>query len=139
MVESIVKRFPLEHGGRQLPWAKGAVAGGFVFLSGTEGRDETTDKIFPTMREQADLALAKIKSRLEEFGTSLENIVRMTIYVTDMDEYFRDRVDRWSVDQFWRKNCPSFLEIPPVVTLLEVSGLARRGMKIEIEVTAALP
>lgn len=121
-----------------MPWAKGVVAKGFVFLSGTEGRDMTTDAILPTMREQADLALLKIKTRLGEMGTNLENIVRLTIYVTDMDEYFRDRVDRWSFDRFWKNHCSAFLENPPAVTLVEVSGLARRGMKIEIEATAAI-
>jgi enamine deaminase RidA (YjgF/YER057c/UK114 family) len=134
-----VRRFPLEHGGTRMPWAKGAVAKGFVFLSGTEGRDEETDVILPSMREQAELSLLKIKKRLQEMGTFLENIVRLTIYVTDMDEYFRDRVDRWIFDRFWKTYCPAFLEVPPVVTLLEVSSLARKGMKIEIEATAALP
>ncbi len=136
---SAVKRLPLMHGDSVMPWAKGAVARGFVFLSGTEGRDEQTDVILPTMREQADLALTKIQKRLREFGTSLENIVQLIVYVTDMDEYFRDRVDKWAFERFWKKHCPSFLEVPPVVTLLEVSGLARKGMKIEIQATAVLP
>jgi 2-iminobutanoate/2-iminopropanoate deaminase len=119
-----------------MPWAKAAVAGDLIFLAGVEGRDMTTDETPPTMREQAHNCMVKIKERLEELNSSLDRILRMTIYVTDMDEYFRERVDRWAVHGFLQENCPSYKDVPPVETLIEVSGLARRNMSIEIEVTA---
>ena len=120
-----------------MPWAKAAVARGLVFLSGVEGRNPATDEAPPTMRAQAVNAMAKIKERLEELDSSLENIVKLTIYVTDLDEYFRERVDRHCVFGFLEQHVPAFAEVPPAETLLEVSGLARRSMKIEIDVIAA--
>lgn len=120
-----------------MPWAKGAVVNGLVFLSGVEGRDPDTDEAPPTMRAQAANCMQKIKVRLEELGSSLENIVIMTIYVTDLDEYFRERVDRHVVFGFLEQHVPSFAEVPPAETLLQVAGLARRTMKIEIDVIAA--
>jgi enamine deaminase RidA (YjgF/YER057c/UK114 family) len=134
---SVVKRYPMEYAGRRMSWAKAAVARGFVFLSGVEGRDEETDEAPPSMRAQASNCMRKIKERLEELGSSLENICIMTIYVTDLDEYFRERVDRHCIFGFLEEHVPSFREVPPAETLLEVSGLARRGMKIEIDVIAA--
>lgn len=134
---SVVKRYPIEYAGKRMPWAKAAVAHGLVFLSGVEGRDPATDEAPPSMRAQASACMQKIKDRLEELDSSLENIVRLTIYVTDLDEYFRERVDRHCVFGFLEEHCPSFKEIPPAETLLEVKGLARRSMKIEIDVIAA--
>lgn len=134
---SVVKRYPIEYGGRRMPWAKAAVVHGLVFLSGVEGRDVETDEAPPSMRAQASNCMQKIKDRLEELDSSLENIVSMTIYVTDLDEYFRERVDRHCIFGFLEQHCPSFAEVPPVETLLEVSGLARRSMKIEIGLIAA--
>jgi enamine deaminase RidA (YjgF/YER057c/UK114 family) len=133
----VVKRYPMEYGGKRMSWAKAAVARGLVFLSGVEGRDMETDEAPPTMRAQAANCMAKIKERLEELDSSLENIVILTIYVTDLDEYFRERVDRHIVYGFLEEHCPSFKDVPPAETLLQVAGLARRGMKIEIDVVAA--
>ena len=127
----------MEYGGRRMSWAKAAVARGLVFLSGVEGRDMDTDESPPTMRAQASNCMRKIKERLEELDSSLENIVIMTIYVTDLDEYFRERVDRHCIFGFLEEHAPTFRDVPPAETLLEVSGLARRGMKIEIDVIAA--
>jgi enamine deaminase RidA (YjgF/YER057c/UK114 family) len=134
---SVVKRYPMEYGGRRMSWAKAAVARGLVFLSGVEGRDPATDESPPTMRAQATNCMGKIKERLEELDSSLENIVIMTIYVTDLDEYFRERVDRHCIFGFLEEHAPTFREVPPAETLLEVAGLARRDMKIEIDVIAA--
>ena len=133
----VVKRYPMEYAGRRMPWAKGAVARGLVFLSGVEGRDPDTDEAPPAMRAQAVNCMQKIKERLEELDSSLENIVMMTIYVTDLDEYFRERVDRHCIFGFLEDQAPTFKEVPPAETLLEVSALARRSMKIEIDVIAA--
>lgn len=134
---SVVKRYPMEYGGRKMSWAKAAVARGLVFLSGVEGRDMETDEAPPTMRAQAENCMRKIKERLEELDSSLDNIVIMTIYVTDLDEYFRERVDRHCIFGFLEEHCPSFKDVPPAETLLQVAALARRSMKIEIDVIAA--
>lgn len=120
-----------------MPWAKAAVARGLVFLSGVEGRDMDTDEAPPMMRAQAANCMQKIKDRLEELDSSLENIVMLTIYVTDLDEYFRERVDRQIIFGFLEQHVPSFKDVPPAETLLQVAGLARRSMKIEIAVIAA--
>lgn len=134
-----VKRFPVMHGDQKMPWAKGTVANGFVFLSGADGRDLKNDTIPASMRDQATLCLNKIKAFLGELGSSMEHIVRVNIYVTDLDEYFREQVRDGIIHEFYRKNCPSLLDVPPSQTLIQVAALARREMKIEIEVIAALP
>src|SRR3954451_655439 len=77
-------------GGQLMPWGKGTVvtgAKGFVFLSGNTA---TTDDYDPFGRGgggAGDAAaqwrhiLANIKSDLEELGTSLEHLIRLTFFV----------------------------------------------------------
>ena len=45
------------HAGREMVWGKGAVAGGFVFLSGAEARSDDTDEPVEGVAAQTELAL----------------------------------------------------------------------------------
>ena len=86
------KTFKLYYGGRLMRWGAGCVvknAKGFVWVAGCEGQDPNAarpadDEDFnPVVVEgaaaQTRLALEKMKARLEEMGTSLENIVHMVV------------------------------------------------------------
>jgi len=133
------KSFPLVHpDGYRAMWGKGCIARGtFVFLSGTEGISPETLKVQPTMGEQVDMAWNKIKERLEEMGTSCENIVQKITFVTDMDEFFTHGI--WYQNRWLKKYCPQLLQEEPAGTILEIPRLALRGMKVEIQVIAVVP
>ena len=132
------KSIPLYHGGERVGWGKGSIAGGsFIFLSGSEARDPETDICSGTMGEQIEMTWDKIKQRLEEFGTSCDNVVQQMIFVTDMDEFFRH--GRWYQTRWLRKNAPKLLEDEPASTLLGIPRLALPEMKVEIQVIAVIP
>lgn len=132
------KTLPLFAGGARINWGKGCAARGtFVFLSGSEARDPETDICTGTMGEQIEMTWDKIKQRLEEFGTSCENIVQKMTFVTDMDEFFRH--GRWYQQRWLAKNAPKLLEEEPAATLLGVPRLALPEMKVEIQVIAVIP
>lgn len=147
----IKKRFPVFYGGKKMTWSTGTAvwgAGGFVFLSGTEGRNPETDEAVEGIAAQTKMCLVKIKERLEQFGTSLDNICHLWFYIAGPD--FPDGVvndPKWiearkARREFWLENgCPDFVEEknPPGSTLLGISSLARKDMLIEITVIAALP
>jgi len=146
----IKKRFPIYYGKKHMPWSTGTAvwgAGGFVFLSGTEGRSPDTDEVVEGMAAQTKMCLAKIKERLEEFGTSLDNICHPWYYIKGPD--FPDGVHndpKWieaskARYEFWLENYPDFCgdKNPPSGTLLGVSSLAKKEMLIEITAIAALP
>ncbi len=147
----IKKRFNVFHGKRHMPWSAGTAvwgAGGFVFLSGTEGRDPETDEVVEGIGAQTKLALQKIKERLEDFGTSLDNICHLWYYIKGPD--FPDGIEndpKWveackARREFWLENgCPDFVEekTPPPGTLLGISSLGQKDMLIEITAIAALP
>ncbi|MFC1964047.1 RidA family protein [Chloroflexota bacterium] len=141
------KRINIYHGQKKM-WSAGTAirdARGFVFLSGTEGIDPDTDEVVAGAYAQTRLAMEKIKQRLEEFGASLENICHVWTYMVGpdfpegvaQDPKSRERVR--AVQEFWEEHCPDFLNNPPASTLVGVSGLARKGMVVEIMVIAAIP
>lgn len=143
--------FPVYHAGKKMAWTTGHAVwnmGGIVFLSGAEGRDPDTDIAREGIAAQTKLALEKIKTRLEEFGTSLDNILHLWYYIVgpefpngvQYDPKFKD-VSK-VLDEFWKENgVPQFCSenYPPAATLLGISGLGQKEMLIEIQAVAALP
>jgi len=78
---------------------------------------------------QADICFANIAAILAEDGMKLENVIRLSVYVTareHMEGYRRAR-DR------------QFPGTPPTTTLIVVAGLVRPEFVIEIEAIAAAP
>ncbi len=143
------KTYPLYHGGQLMPWAKGTVVknpGGFVYLSGTEGRDPETDEVVEGIGAQARMCLEKIKARLEEMGSSLDNICHEWIYIAGPQFPVGVRDDpkfqevRRVQQEFFKEHCPDlcFDKNPPAITLIGVAGLARKEMLVEILVFAVL-
>lgn len=59
-------------------------ANGFVFVSGTPPRDPETGKIVVAdIQRQTELVLDAVKRRLEAAGSSLEKVVKCTVYITN--------------------------------------------------------
>src|SRR5688572_8668458 len=100
--------------------ARGVVAGGFVFLSGVGGSDPATGTVMPTMAEQAQTICKRIKASLEVAGSSVENVVKIVTYVTDMKRY------REQGAPIIRAFFP-----PRAATLVGVTELAREGVMLE--------
>ena len=144
-------------GNKQMPWGKGTVvkgAKGLVFLGGvTAGTDEYDPRspdflekrmVVQDPGEQWRTVLTKIKKNLEELGTSLDNIVKMTFYVkgpfpNGVGRSPNNRMD--VLDTFFKEHCPRLAGAnnPPPSELIGVAGLAHPDMVIEIVVVAALP
>lgn len=147
------RSLPLYYGGGLMPWAKATVvkgAKGFVWLAGTEGRDPndpTLEKVVDGIEAQARMCMEKIKSWLEECGSSLENIIKLTYYIKGPD--FPDGVHNYPdfqkafkvIDDFFRENCPDLCidRNPPTSDLIGVAGLGHKNMLIEIACVAAIP
>ena len=75
---------------------------------------------------QSKAALEKCKSMLEAAGSSLADVVKMTIYLTDISK----RPD-WG-----RAREEYFSEPRPCSTLIEVKGLAHPSLLVEVDCTA---
>jgi enamine deaminase RidA (YjgF/YER057c/UK114 family) len=106
------------------------VANGVVYLRGQIGQDlETHESVgVGDVAAQTERAMANIAMLLEEAGGTLEDIVKVTIYL--VDPQYREPVYR--VVGRWLKG------VFPVSTGIVVSALARPEWLVEIDATAVL-
>lgn len=97
-----------------------------VFVSGQIGvdRDGNAPADFAGQAEQAYMNVAAI---LEHHGLSMDDVVKMTHYLTDA----ADVAAYGTIRSRWLG------EARPASTLLIVSGLARPDLKVEVDVVAA--
>ena len=107
------------------------LAENLVFLRGQVGQDlDTAESVgLGDAAAQADQAMANIELLLGEAGARLEDICRITVYLTDIR--FREAVYR-TIGQRLKG-------VFPVSTGLVVDALARPEWLVEIEATAVIP
>jgi enamine deaminase RidA (YjgF/YER057c/UK114 family) len=106
------------------------VAGGVIYLRGQVAQDlDTRASVgIGDVEAQADKAMANVKLLVEEAGGSLDDIVKVVVYLTDI----RYREPVYRVMGRWLKG------VYPVSTGLVVTALARPEWLVEIDVTAVL-
>jgi enamine deaminase RidA (YjgF/YER057c/UK114 family) len=107
-------------------YSRAVVDGDLCFVAGTTGYDYATMTMPDDVTSQSRNCFKTIAGALKEAGFAMADIVRATYYITDV----KDADAHFAV-------CGEVLgEIRPAATLLVVSALLKREMKIEIEVTA---
>jgi len=75
---------PIDVGLSKTPLSAVVKANGFLFVSGTPPREPGKSDIpLADIRRQTELVLDGIKRRLEAAGSSLDNVVKCTVYVTN--------------------------------------------------------
>ncbi len=107
-----------------------------VWVAGMEGVDfDNGMKVAPDVNAQADAAVKKIDKALKAAGSSIDQIVKVKLYVT------ADAGDAEAVRAHFNaalaKVAPGLKAKPPAETLVIVEGLAGPGMKFETSVIAA--
>lgn len=80
-----------------------------------------------------DAALARVLAVVEAAGGGAEHVVRMNVYVTDLDGYLASRP---ALGQLWRQRMGTHY---PAMSLVEVSRLVDANATVEIEAMAMLP
>lgn len=117
-------------------WTNGLVVPAdarLLFIAGqTAARGSERDLGGRGMAEQWDGALANVLTVLRHAGGAPADVVRMTVFVTDLDAY---RAARRELAGVWNKH---FGEHYPAMSLVEVSGLLDPGAVVEVEATAAV-
>jgi 2-iminobutanoate/2-iminopropanoate deaminase len=72
------------------PYSIAVQAGGFIFCSGQLGLDPATNELAPGgIESQTRQALTNLKHILEAAGSSLDNVVKTTVFLQDMAEFAR--------------------------------------------------
>lgn len=108
--------------------SQGIRYGNLLFISGQAGAADDGRIVEGGFRAQGEQAFANLRRALEAGGSSLKDIVKVTIFVTDMS-HFKDVVELRR--QF-------FSEPYPADTIAEVKALYDPAAMIEIEAIAAV-
>jgi enamine deaminase RidA (YjgF/YER057c/UK114 family) len=105
--------------------------GTMVFVRGQIGQDlDTSGNVgVGDVKAQTEQAMANIKMLLEEAGSELDHITKITIYLIDP----RYREDVYRIVGKWLKG------VFPVSTGIVVAALARPEWLVEIDATAVIP
>lgn len=108
------------------PYSQAVEAGGFVFCSGQIAIDPKTDRVLTgPVEDQARQAMENIKAVLEAADLSLKDVVKTTIFLTNMNDFT-------AVNEVYGRY---FFEDPPARSTIAVSALPK-GVHVEIEVLA---
>jgi enamine deaminase RidA (YjgF/YER057c/UK114 family) len=104
-------------------WSNCLVAGGIAYIAGMTagGGGETGDEY-----AQAKTIFTKIRHLVEAAGGSMADVMKVTIFVTDITQ--REKV--------WQARREFFTGNFPASTLVQVAALANPSLKVEIEAVA---
>jgi 2-iminobutanoate/2-iminopropanoate deaminase len=121
-VDSLAK--PISH------FTDAVLAGGLLYVSGIvavdrDGRLVGGDDVVTQARQ----VLGNMRAVLQAGGCGFEDVVKVTIFLTDVD-------DRPLINPLRQE---AFGDARPASTLVEVPRLAVEGAKIEIECVAVVP
>lgn len=105
------------------PYSIGVIVGGFLFTAGQIGLEPQTGEIVPGgIAAETRRALLNLQAVIEAAGATLENVVKTTVYLRDMNDFAEmNRV----YGEFFLKN-------PPARTTVQVAALPRSAA-VEIE------
>lgn len=111
------------------PYSQAIKANGFVFTAGQLGLDPATGKLVEgDVTDQARQALKNLQAILEAAGSSLEQVVKVTVFLKDINDF--KRVNEVYAE-FFQAN-------PPARSAVQVAALPLGGL-IEIEAVAVAP
>ena len=108
------------------PYSPAVMAGGFIFVSGQAALDPQTGQVVGnTIEEQTDRTLENVKIIVTAAGASLDDVVRVTVYLADITNFSR-------MNEVYKRYFP---HEPPARTTLE-ARLARVELLVEIDAVA---
>ncbi|MDY6460274.1 RidA family protein [Acinetobacter faecalis] len=109
-------------------WSNCLKVGNQVFISGMTARQSDGETVLGEEYEQSQVIFEKIKNLIEAAGGTMNNVVKMTIFVTNIANN----------SAVWKARKEFFTGDFPACTLVEVKSLAKPEILLEIEALAIL-
>jgi reactive intermediate/imine deaminase len=108
-----------------------ATGGHLIFASGQVSRNVNGETVgVGDIKAQTRQVLENLKAVLEEGGATLDDVVKVTVFVTNVAEQFAQIHEVRG--EYWKDGYPAS-------TLVEISALADPDLLIEIEALAVIP
>jgi 2-iminobutanoate/2-iminopropanoate deaminase len=110
------------------PYSQAVVSKGFAFLSGQIPLDPATGQVIEgDIAAQTQRVLENLKAVLDGCGSSLDRVVKTTVYLTDMREFAR-------MNEVYARYFPAN---PPARATVEAARLPR-DVRVEIDCIASI-
>ena len=108
------------------PYSQAIKANGFVFVAGQVGiKPDDPNPVGDGIREQTEQVLANIRAILEAAGSSIDRLVKTTVFLTSLDDFP-------GMNEVYAKHVG---DQPPARSTFEVAKLPP-GLLVEIEAIA---
>ena len=107
------------------PYSQAIEANGMVFASGQIGVDPVTGEAPEGVEAQAEQALTNLQSVLAAAGTTLDHVVKTTVFIQNMDDFAAINA---VYAKYFTADCPAR-------SCVEVARLPK-GLLIEVEAIA---
>ncbi|WP_052731212.1 RidA family protein [Spirosoma radiotolerans] len=112
------------------PFSPGVISNGLLFVSGQVGTDPQTGKLVSGgVEAETTQTIQNIKTVLEAAGASLDDVVSVTVYLSNMDDFSKMNA---IYKQFFKEGTY------PARTTVGVAKLVF-GSSVEMTMTAAMP
>lgn len=123
-----IKRVSSQHVAEPAPgtWSNCLLVNGVAHVAGMIARGNDGRILAGDEYEQARVIFSKIRNLVEAAGGTMADVVKVTIFVTDITQ--REKV--------WRARREFFTGAFPASTLVQVAALAEPTAKVEIEAIA---
>ena len=109
------------------PYSQAIRAGNFLFASGQLGLDPQSGKLKEGVEAQARQALTNIQAVLQAAGSSIDRVVKTTIFLAEMGDFAKVNAIYGEI----------FQQEPPARSTVQVAALPLGGL-VEIEVIALI-
>lgn len=111
-----------------MPYSHCVKAGNFLFIAGQVGIDPENSKLKgSSIKEQTEQALTNMTDILKAAGSSMENVVKTTVFISDFKDF--DEMNK-AYAKFFPTNQPARSTVQVVLY---------DGFKVEIEAIAIIP
>lgn len=111
------------------PYSQAIEVNGMVFTSGVIPIIPATGELVTGgIEEQADQAIGNLKALLEESGVSMENVVKTTVFIKNMDDFAKvnEVYAKYFTSQFPARSCVEVARLPKDV-LIEIEAIGIKG------------
>ena len=102
-----------------------------LYISGQTPIDDNGFLVGKTMAEQTREVLSRIENILKHEGATMDNVVRVRVYTTDISPQSLGQIHATRTEFFNSENLPAS-------TLVEISAIIRKGAMIEIDAEAVI-
>ena len=114
---------------KEFGYSRAVKVGNLVFVAGTTAVNENGEVVGKNdVYQQAIFIYKKIEKALQEAGASMQNVVRIRTFITDMSRS----------NEALKAQGEIFSEIRPAATIVETTALINPDLLLEIEADAVI-